>query len=68
MLRSQSKLTEMMIDVQITPTHPVTLAHFREQRMPAPLKIAARARDSLDHRGQRVKVTLEIFRRRAPRS
>src|ERR1051326_1123366 len=52
----------MMIDMQVTPTQPVPLRHFIEERMALPLEIRARiAAHPLDHRNKRLYIKLEIF-------
>src|SRR6185503_2220964 len=60
-----SKLAQMMIDVQIAPAPPVSLRHFVKQRMPAPLKVSLRLTESLNHRCQFLQVATEFDQRRA---
>src|SRR5215472_2528994 len=56
----------MMIDVQISPTHPVVFRHLREERMAAPLEIAFSRGYAFNHRRERILITLKILRWRAP--
>src|SRR2546423_6757381 len=63
--QSNSKLPQMMIDVQITPAHPISLRHFSKQRMALPFESSMRVSYPLNHRHERIQVAFEIFRRRS---